>query len=88
MKRIRWKLQKSFKMSTIISYSRKFEREENNFDNWKKRKFDERKEGEGKESKKRWKQPNEQTKQLKMKQKRQVHHYEDANSSLTSIRCS
>lgn len=35
----------------------------------KKRKFDERKEGEGKESKKRWKQPNEQTKQLKMKQK-------------------
>ena len=89
MKHIRWKLQKSFKMSTIISYSRKFEREENNFDNWrKKRKFDERKEGEGKESKKQWKQPNEQTKQLKMKQKRQVHHYEDANSSLTSIRCS
>lgn len=38
MKRIRWKLQKSFKMSTIISYSRKFEREENNFDNWKKKK--------------------------------------------------
>lgn len=33
MKRIRWKLQKSFKMSTIISYSRKFEREEKNFDN-------------------------------------------------------
>lgn len=37
MKHIRWKLQKSFKMSTIISYSRKFEREENNFDNWKKK---------------------------------------------------
>lgn len=35
MKHIRWKLQKSFKMSTIISYSRKFdfEREEKNFDN-------------------------------------------------------
>lgn len=38
MKHIRWKLQKSFKMSTIISYSQKFEREENNFDNWKKKK--------------------------------------------------
>ena len=56
-------------MSTIISYSRKFEREENNLTTEKKRKkrkFDERKEGEGKESKKRWKQPNEQTEQLKI----------------------
>lgn len=44
MKRIRWKLQKSFKMSTIISYSRKFEREEKNFDNTKKKKKKKKKE--------------------------------------------